>query len=157
MQFKTCIHIALAGGPRIGEIMGLEWQDVDFDNGTIEIRQASQYLPGIGTFTKEPKNETSKRIIGLPEPVMDMLAALLHEHKIRKVKLGNKWQGGSLGEALKSEEEEKPSRLFIQADSSPAHTYTPTKQLKKSLEKKNLPPLPFHGLRHTSVLFDISR
>ena len=26
--------------------MGLEWRDIDFDKRTLEVRQASQYLPG---------------------------------------------------------------------------------------------------------------
>lgn len=158
IQFKTCVHIALAGGLRIGEIMGLEWKDINFDKGSIEIRQAAQYLPGEGIFIKDPKNETSKRVIGLPEPVMDMIAQLQHEQKIRKVKLGNKWNGGNLGiiENDTDKKNTKPNPLFIQADGSPAYPYTPSKQFKKFVEQKGLPPLTFHGLRHSSASYLIA-
>ena len=32
----------------LGELMGLEWQDVDFRNGIISINRSSQYLSDMG-------------------------------------------------------------------------------------------------------------
>ncbi|MDO5555950.1 MAG: hypothetical protein Q4G09_04785, partial [Clostridia bacterium] len=41
-------------GLRLGELMGLEWSDIDFDNGIISITKASQYLAEKGVFLKDP-------------------------------------------------------------------------------------------------------
>jgi integrase len=39
----------------------------------LRVRQASQYVPGVGTFDKAPKNESSKRVISLPGVAIDLL------------------------------------------------------------------------------------
>lgn len=157
LQFKTIAHIALSTGAREGEIAGLELQAIDFEKKTMEIRQAAQYLPGKGVFLKPPKNKNSIRIIGLDDYVLNLISQLEHEHKILKVKLGTKWQGGNLGDITDDADKEnsKPNMLFIQADGSPMYPYTPVKQLKKFLEEKGLPPLRFHDLRHTAASYAI--
>lgn len=157
IQFKTAVHVTLAAGCRLGELIGLEWSDIDYSKGTIEIRQAGQYLPGQGIFTKEPKNETSKRIISMPKPVMDFISDLEHEKKVQKMKLANKWKGGKIRDIKESEDEKgKPNRLFTQADGSPIFPDTLSKQWKAFVEEKKLPALTFHGLRHTSASYLIS-
>lgn len=61
----TALGIALYGGLRREEICGLRWQDVDFETGTLSITSAigvAKDDEGRGmTYTKEPKNKTSKR------------------------------------------------------------------------------------------------
>lgn len=152
LQFRVIIHIALSTGAREGEITGLEWRDIDFVRKTIEIRQSAQYLPGKGIFLKQPKTKSSKRVIGLDDYVLGLIAQLQHEQKIRKVKLGTKWQGGNLGDDSEEDKENsKPNMLFIQADGSQIFPYTPVKQLQKFLAEKGLPPLRFHDLRHPYV------
>ncbi len=156
IQFKAAVHITLAGGLRLGELMGLEWEDIDYENCLITIRQAAQYIPGKGTFTKSPKNETSVRTISMPTPVMNIINELEHQHKVRKVELGPQWKGGRIRDKKTSNEPERQNRLFLQADGNPMHPYTPTKQWKKFIEEKGLPSLTFHGLRHTSASYLIS-
>jgi Site-specific recombinase XerD len=155
-QFKTMAHIALAGGLRIGEVCGLEWPDVDYKNETITIRQASQYIAGQGIITKDPKNETSKRTISLPSPVMYMIAQLEHDKKVQKVKLGNKWNGGCIRDKADKDDEGKPNRLFTRADGSPIHPNRVSKQWKTFIDNNGLPKLTFHGLRHTSASYLIA-
>ena len=116
IQFKTAIHITLAAGLRLGELMGLTWDCIDFNNSTIEVKQAAQYVPGKGSFIKDPKNETSKRIISMPAPVMDLISQLEHEQKVQRVKLANKWV--------------ESNRLFIMANGTPMHPYTPSKAME---------------------------
>ena len=75
LHHKAVVMIALTTGARLGEVMGLEWQDVDTEGKTIEIRQASQYIPRLGTFTKSPKNESSKRRISVNNALLGVLKA----------------------------------------------------------------------------------
>ncbi|NLK65065.1 MAG: tyrosine-type recombinase/integrase, partial [Tissierellia bacterium] len=65
-QNSTMIKMFIYSGLRRGEMCGLEWSDIDFENHLITIRRSSQYVPGKGIFTKETKTETSDRTIKLP-------------------------------------------------------------------------------------------
>lgn len=156
IQFKTAVHVTLAAGCRLGELIGLEWSDIDYKKSTIEIRQAGQYLPGQGIFTKDPKNESSKRIISMPKPVMDFISDLEHAKKVQKMELRNKWQGGSITDKATKEDEGKPNRLFTQVNGSPIFPDTLSKQWRAFIKEKKLPDLTFHGLRHTSASYLIS-
>lgn len=140
IQFRTCIHVLLSSGARLGEIMGLTWNNVNFAESAIFIEQTSQYLPHKGTFTKEtPKNESSIRSVGLPEAVMDMLSELQHQQKVRKVELGNKWVDSGF--------------VFVNQNGSRMYVYSYSKVFNKFLKRNNLPPLTVHGLRHTSASY----
>ena len=57
IQYKTMIITLIYTGMRLGELCGLEWKDVDFDNEIITVRRSSQYISGKGIITKEPKNK----------------------------------------------------------------------------------------------------
>lgn len=43
VKWKTALLLLIFTGMRRGELMGLEWKDIDFDNNLIHIRRASQY------------------------------------------------------------------------------------------------------------------
>lgn len=156
LKFKTAVHVALAGGLRLGEVVGLQYNDIDFSNNTIHVQRSRQYLPKRGCFDKETKTEMSDRLLSMPKEIMELVKDLMHENKILKVKLGNKWMGG----CEKDENEEKTERpytLFIAPDGSPMHPHTPSKWFHTFLEENNLPPLVFHGLRHTSASYLIAQ
>ncbi|MFZ5631720.1 MAG: tyrosine-type recombinase/integrase [Bacillota bacterium] len=137
LKHRTLIYLAIASGAREGEIMGLEWKHVDFDNNTITIEQASQYLPGKGTFTKTPKNKSSVRTISMPANVMSLLRQYRTEQLQNKIKLGELWKGSEM--------------LFTTWDGGPGYPGWPGNWFGKFLKRKNLPPVPFHSLRHLSA------
>lgn len=57
--------IALHTGLRRGELIGLRWEDVDLDAGTLFVRQQITDLPG-KDGTGAPKTEADKRAIDMP-------------------------------------------------------------------------------------------
>lgn len=72
------ILLSLYGGLRIGEFSGLKWKDIDLENGLISIERTVERLKATDNTGKktqlmlmEPKTATSKRIIPLPNFVMD--------------------------------------------------------------------------------------
>lgn len=142
-KHKTLIYLAVFCGLRCGEIMGLEWQDVDLEKSLLTVRQAGQYIPGQGAFTKSPKNESSQRVISIPLRVLNVLT--LHKAKQEEVaaKLDNLWHGSE--------------RVFTTRNGKPAHPEWPSQWFPKFLKRKNLPPLPFHGLRHTAASIMIAQ
>ena len=68
--------MALDTGMRIGEILGLTWDNVDFDNGMIYITKTLCYLPNNGQAIYEfhpPKSKAGKRNIPMSKQVREML------------------------------------------------------------------------------------
>jgi len=171
-KYRLLINLALFTGLRRGEIMGLEWQDVDFDAGTIKVQQTSQYVPKKGVITKSPKNETSARLLSIPSFIVDMLKQHKKEQAKMQLKVGDLWQGSE--------------RIFTTWDGRPMHPDTISKWFRNFLEQAaihkkcgktigsatecphckkpvkaediiKLPPLPFHGLRHTAATMLINQ
>ncbi|MHB1042353.1 MAG: site-specific integrase [Eubacteriales bacterium] len=137
LRYRLMINLAVFTGLRRGELMGLEWRDINLEAGTLEVRQASQYVAGKGTFTKEPKNETSKRVLALPPFVIDLLKLHKEDLEEQAQSIDDRWIGSE--------------RLFVTWDGRPMHPDTISQWFPKFLTRHNLPPLPFHGLRHTAA------
>lgn len=77
-KYKVAIILTIFTGVRLGELIGLEWQDVDFRNRIISINRSSQYLSDMVGFTKVPKTESFIREIAIPE----FIIFLLKEYKL---------------------------------------------------------------------------
>lgn len=56
LKWKTAMYLLIFSGMRRGELLGLEWKDIDFDNRVIHIKRTSQYVQNMGIITKSPKN-----------------------------------------------------------------------------------------------------
>ena len=136
-KYKVAIILTVFTGVRLGELMGLEWQDIDFKNGIICINRCSQYLADLGIFTKVPKTESSIREIAIPE----FIVSLLEEYKLwyedQKSFYGELWTDSD--------------RLFVQVDGKPMHPSTISKWFVKYVAQIGLPVINFHGLRHTNA------
>lgn len=143
LKYKTMIYVATYSGSRLGEVAGLEWPDIDFEHDLIRICRASQYLPGQGTFTKSPKNESSERIIAMPPLVMNLLKEYKAWQNEERLKCGDQWQDHD--------------RLFTQWNGKPIFPSTPTIWFKEFRRRLGLPDVTFHGLRHTNASLLISR
>ncbi|MCL5289584.1 MAG: site-specific integrase [Firmicutes bacterium] len=143
VKHKALIYLAVFCGLRCGEIMGLEWQDIDFNKSTLTVRQASQYLPGQGVFTKEPKNESSLRVISIPLRVLNVLSQHKNNQEKLAAKLDNLWH--------------ESERVFTNRDGRPAHPGWPSRWFPKFIKRHKLPPLNFHGLRHTAATIMIAQ
>jgi integrase len=72
--------LAVGSGMRQGELLGLQWADINFDKGTVSVQRSLAQV-GKGFIVKEPESRRSRRIIKLPRFVLDAL----HEHRKRMV------------------------------------------------------------------------
>ena len=143
IKYKTAIILTVFTGVRLGELMGLEWNDIDFRNGIVSINRSSQYLADTGVFTKVPKTESSIREIAIP----DFVISLLEEYKLwyeeQKSLYGELWINSN--------------RLFVQANGKPMHPSTISKWFVKFIGQIGLPVINFHGLRHTNATLLIAQ
>ena len=136
-KYKVAIILTVFTGVRLGELMGLEWQDVDFKNGIISINRSSQYLSDMVVFTKVPKTESSIREIAIPEFIISLLEEYKLWYEEQKSIYGELWTNSD--------------RLFVQADGKTMHPSTISKWFVKYVGQIGLPVINFHGLRHTNA------
>lgn len=68
-------YLALMTGMRRGEILALQWKDIDFENDLIRVTK-SIYHEGNRPVVKAPKTEAGYRVIPLLEPLKDTLLAV---------------------------------------------------------------------------------
>jgi integrase len=155
IKYRAALYLSLCGGMRAGELNALEWPDIDWEKNSISISKASQYLPGKGTFTKDPKNSSSERIISLPPAAM----SVLREYQL--------WQNGTRSgmENLWVD----TNRIFTQVNGEAIFPQTISKWFSKFIMNHNesvmtdekipqdektdylLDRVTLHGLRHTSA------
>lgn len=78
-NWNLIFTVLLGTGCRIGEVVGLRWSDVDFENRTIDINHSMTYYPRKkDTYKCEfkvslPKTEAGIRVIPMMEPVYEVL------------------------------------------------------------------------------------
>lgn len=80
--YEPLLKVALGTGLRIGELLGLTWDDIDFKTSTISISRTLLYMKNrqTGHFCfqfQSPKSRSSKRTV----PLIPSLSILLKEHK----------------------------------------------------------------------------
>ena len=143
IKYKTAITLTLFTGVRLGELMGLEWSDIDFANGIVSINKSSQYLSDKGVFTKTPKTESSIREVAIPDFVVSLLEEYRLWYEMQKSIYGELWTNSD--------------RLFVQSDGKPMHPSTISKWFVKFVKEIGLPVINFHGLRHTNATLLISQ
>jgi len=135
---KMALLLLIFLGCRIGELLGLEWTDINYQDCAITINRASQYV-GRQTITTTPKNETSIRTVSLPAE----LFPLIREYRAF-------WVDYSQYVDINH------NRLFIQKDNGkPIFISTINKWLKKFLEDNGLPIVSVHSLRHTNITLQV--
>jgi integrase len=137
LKYQVLVHLALVTGLRRGELMGLEWSDIDFDRGILDVSRTSQYTPEEGTFDDDTKTEESDRLVSLPVETLEILILYAQEQEKQAERVGDLWQGSN--------------RLFTTWDGRPMFPATPTQWFPDFLERHKLPHINFHGLRHTSA------
>ncbi|TFV67228.1 UNVERIFIED_ORG: site-specific integrase [Bacillus sp. AZ43] len=88
--------VALALGLRQGEALGLAWDAVDLDAGTLTVRQALQRQPGRGLVIVQPKSRAGRRTIALPGPLRDALRAQRTAQLAERMAAGSAWEDHGL-------------------------------------------------------------
>jgi integrase len=144
-RLEALYTVALALGMRRGEILGLRWQDVDFDARTLQVRQAIQRVAGKltdsgagGLRASEPKTERSRRKIAMPETI----ARALRMHRVRQLEerlaAGAAWQDTGL--------------IFVSTLGTPLEPKALHRDFKRLLAKAELPSsIRLHDLRHSAA------
>lgn len=76
------LHLFLLAGLRFGEMAGLLWEDVDFENKVLKIQHNLVYVDGV-YYLRRTKTDGSNRELIVPDIIID----LLKKEKLRQNKL----------------------------------------------------------------------
>ena len=133
-RLEALFSVALALGLRQGEALGLRWDDVDFDSGTLRVRNQLQRIDGKLTLVP-PKTDRSRRTLVMPQLIVERL----HEHERRQVAerlwAGSNWQETGL--------------VFANRVGGPTQARRVIEQFHEALKQAGIRHVRFHDLRHS--------
>lgn len=130
MALKKTNHFGIVlcfyTGLRIGELLALTWNDIDFDRKTMSINKSVSYTKINGkyeTAIDTPKTKHSIRIIPLPKQILD---------KLKEIKKSS-----------------KSKYVLTTRDNKMVNVRTYQRTFERILKKLNINVKNFHALRHT--------
>ncbi len=141
LKWKAAVHLLLVSGCRRGELLGLKWDHVDWENQQIHIDCTLLYAGDRGVYEGSPKTRDSVRTIKLPEETMALLGEYRDWQKAYRKELGQRWEESPYVFPGERGGRMNPSQLG--------------NWLVRFQRRHNLPHLNPHAFRHTmtSMLF----
>ena len=135
----TAWHTLAYTGLRRGELLGLEWSDIDFENKTMSVNKTLVTVNG-SLYTQSPKTKRSTRTISLDDATIQVLKNWKLEQKKQFFKNGVK----------------STDIVITNIKGSYLDFAYFRDELKKFLSTHNLKQFSVHSLRHThaSLLFE---
>lgn len=134
LKWRLITHLLIVTGCRRGEIMGLKWEKVDFDNSRVKIDRALVSSKSKGVFEESTKT-SDIRYLTLPRETMD----LLRQHKREQLRLqlanGDRWI--------------HTGYVFTQDNGDHMNPDSITGWLKDFSTRHDLPHINPHAFRHT--------
>lgn len=136
-RLEALLTLAVATGMRRGELIGLRWVDIDFEQKILWVRHTVNRAGKSGIIENAPKTEKSKRKINLPAFVLDAL----ERHRAKQEEMRRE-----AGAAWKEQDIVFSNTLggFTEASNFEL-------RYKKMLQKAGLPNIRFHDLRHSAA------
>ena len=169
-QMQIFFTLAIYSGCRRGELVALQWDDINFQDSSISIRHSIERTKA-GQHLKDPKTISGFRNIILPPSCFDLLTEQKNYVMNQRLKIGTAWKGE------KSLEQFGKNYVFITAEGAHIDLNTPThafhdlliaynrqiedkaakeeeegnKEEAAAIRQKMLPVITLHGLRHCSA------
>lgn len=141
-EHEALITTAIFTGMRSGELIGLTWDCVDFDNGIIRVTKqlVQPRKKGASFVFGTPKNGKGRTLTPAPF-VMEALKEHKKAQNLHRMKIGPAWNDGGF-----------PNLVFTQSDGSHFRQWTVCRILQRRLADAGLEKHRFHDLRHTYVV-----
>ena len=125
-------YVAIGTGLRRGELLGLKWEDVDFENGVLSIRRTVQRTTEGLIVKEQTKTDSSRRTVNISPATVEVLRTHKKRQTQELLRIGRRTSfvfANSVGNVL---EPRKVNEVF-----------------ERLTKKAGLPRIRFHDLRHT--------
>ena len=136
-RLEALLTLAVATGMRRGEILALRWSDIDFGEGSLQVRHTVNRAGKYGILEHAPKTEKSKRRIMLPRFVLDVLKKQRDHQDQLRLQAGSTWQDLNL--------------VFSTDAGNFVEGTDLNRRFKRLLKVAGLPDMRFHDLRHSAA------
>lgn len=130
-------RLALLTGMRRGELLGLMWDDIDLDRGTLAVRRTLSRGNGGRWELGQPKTAAGRRSIALPASCVTSLRKHRARQNEERLRLGELWEDHGF--------------VFTNRTGNMLHVNSLDLAFKKVTAASGLPLIRFHDLRHTSA------
>jgi len=130
-------RVALALGLRQGEALGLTWQHVDLDAGTLAVRQSLGRVKGKGLTFGPVKSRAGKRTIKMPKVLVDELRAHRTRQNAERLAAGSFWKDFDL--------------VFAHEDGRPIDPKIDWREWKELCSTAKVPAARLHDARHAAA------
>jgi integrase len=133
------VSLALATGMRRGELLALQWSDVDLDAAKPFLRvERSLEETKAGLRLKSPKTKRGRRSVTLPADAV----AMLRSHKVEQMQLRLALGMGNI---------KQDTLVFSDVEGRPLNPHAISRAWRRVCDTEKLPRVSFHALRHTHV------
>ena len=136
-QLETLLTLALATGMRRGELLGLRWQDIDFEARCLHVQRSVGRTGKYGLIESEPKTQRSRRKIMLPAFVVEALKKHQQQQLVTREEAGTDWQEKDI--------------VFCGRNGKYFDLTSLEYHFKRLLKSAELPNIRFHDLRHSAA------
>ena len=133
--FGHVIAAAAYTGMRRGELVGLQWRDIDLDRGTLSVQRSLQLVPRRGYVASEPKTSRSRRTITLGTTLVATFKRQRALQAENRLAAGPVWNEGGW--------------VFTRPDGRPVDPTIVSRKFRSVVTELGLPPVRLHDLRHT--------
>src|SRR4030042_346550 len=128
-------HLALSTGMRRGELLGLQWKDVDWNKQKILVRRQCFNPQGGGYIFQSPKTKLGLRPVRLGQGSIDCLRNQLNNIDLMRRISKGKWEEHDL--------------VFPALSGRPMSGNNVTLEFQQLIKKAGLPKIRLHDCRHT--------
>jgi integrase len=90
-RLEALLTLAITTGMREGELLALHWQDMNFEDCSLQVKRAVSYLKGYGYIESEPKTAKGRRMIKLSIFVVDILRRHKSQQDEQRRQIGSAW------------------------------------------------------------------
>lgn len=131
-KLELPVTLAVYLGLRRGEVMGLRWEDIDFDTGVLRIENTRTKAGG-DVIVKDPKTEKSRRAFQMSDEVRRVLLEARENQKQQKEKQRKYDDSGY---------------VVVRDDGSPFSPNYLSDIFREHVISMGMKPIRFHDLRH---------
>jgi integrase len=145
-ELDLFLHLAIHTGMRHGELLGLTWDNFDFQENSVSITHTLREVrfiddEGVGHLKSqlnEPKTKASRRTLTLSRSVLEALERHKMWQSLRRVQAGHTWV--------------ETEYVFTTSVGTPISQTNNLKRFKKFISDSDFRYIRIHDIRHTTAV-----